>query len=466
MSIPNSIRQKMVVEAISAPVIRSFEHHYRQLASGEQGMVPDSDLDPVETLQHLDQVNEETGRIRRAAASMVVIKLNGGLGTGMGLDRAKSLLQVKDGFTFLDLIARQVLRLRETTHPKLRFLLMNSFSTRQDTLNFLRHYPELGEEKTLDFIQSKVPKIDIRTMEPVQWPEQPDLEWCPPGHGDLFLSFFATGLLDGLIADGVEYAFISNSDNLGAYPDASIPVFMQSRGLDFLMEVTRRTEADRKGGHLAIRKRDGRMILRESSQCPPEDRDSFQDISKHRYFNTNNIWIRLDALRAAVSEQGGYLALPLICNKKRVDVSRPDSPEVYQLETAMGAAIEVFERADALEVPRSRFAPVKKTDDLMALRSDAYVLTDDFQVQLAPQRGGVPPEIRLDPAAYHMIRDFDRLVRVPPSLISCESLEIQGSVAFEKDVSISGRVKLLNNTGEMVTVRDLAFEDGEYHLSV
>ena len=59
----------------------------------------------------------------------VMLKLNGGLGTGMGLEKAKSLLPISGDDTFLDLIAKQVLHMRQASGGSLAFLLMNSFST-------------------------------------------------------------------------------------------------------------------------------------------------------------------------------------------------------------------------------------------------------------------------------------------------------------------------------------------------
>ncbi len=163
------------------------------------------------------------------------------------------------------------------------------------------------------------------------------------------------------------------------------------------MEVTDRTEADRKGGHLAQRREDGRLVLRETAQTPEEDLEALQDINRHRYVNTNNLWVDLRALDAAMRERDGVLGLPMIRNEKTVDPSDKSSPAVYQIETAMGAAIEVFEGARALRVPRTRFAPVKTTDDLLALRSDAYELTDDARVVLAGERDGARRSSRSTP---------------------------------------------------------------------
>ncbi len=199
---------------------------------------------------------------------------------------------------------------------------------------------------------------------------------------------------------------MSNSDNLGAVLDPRIVGWFAREELPFAMEVTERTEADRKGGHIARRRDDGRLVLRETAQTPEDDLDSLQDTGRHRWMNTNNLWINLRALQAALDERDGVLGLPMIVNRKTVDPGDKSTPEVFQLETAMGAAIGVFDGAAAMRVSRRRFSPVKTTEDLLGVRSDAYVLTDEFHVQLAPERDG-PPVIDLDDDHFKLIRDFD-----------------------------------------------------------
>jgi UDP-N-acetylglucosamine pyrophosphorylase len=148
----------------------------------------------------------------------VVIKLNGGLGTSMGLEKAKSLLPVRGEDAFLDLIARQLLRLRaQTGGAAPHFLLMNSFSTSEDTCAYLAaRQPALGDPSGLELLQNRVPKVQVADLAPLSWPAQPDLEWCPPGHGDIYACLLGSGWLDRLLAQGVRYAFVSNADNLGA----------------------------------------------------------------------------------------------------------------------------------------------------------------------------------------------------------------------------------------------------------
>ena len=137
----------------------------------------------------------------------------------MGLDKAKSLLEVKGGNSFLDLTAKQVITMRKTFKTQIRFMLMNSFNTSADTLNFLSKYPSLAEDPRIELMQNKVPKVDKSTLGPVSWVANPHLDWCPPGHGDLYTALYGSGKLDELLADGVKYMFVSNSDNLGATRD-------------------------------------------------------------------------------------------------------------------------------------------------------------------------------------------------------------------------------------------------------
>jgi UTP--glucose-1-phosphate uridylyltransferase len=317
---------------------------------------------------------------------------------------------------------------------------MNSFATRDDSLAALAAHPEIESDVPLDFLQNKVPKIRADDLEPVSWPDDPSLEWAPPGHGDLYTALVTSGMLDALLERGYRFAFVSNSDNLGAVLDARILSWVARERAPFAMEVARRTEADRKGGHIARRCEDGRLVLRETAQTPEEDLEALQDVGRHPYVNTNNLWVDLEALRSTLAEREGVLGLPIIVNRKTVDPTDPDSPAVVQLETAMGAAIGVFDGARALHVPRRRFAPVKTTNDLLALRSDADVLHDDKRVELAPSREE-PPFVDLDPEYNKLIRQFEeRFPGGPPSLVGCDRLVVKGDVTFGRGVVVRGSV--------------------------
>ena len=418
---------KMEQEGLPEAAIKTFRHYYEQLAEGETGMLPESEIAPVEDVQQLDDLPEGDPPLDQA----IVLKLNGGLGTSMGMTQAKSLIEAKDGLTFLDVIVRQV---KDLGVP---LVLMDSFRTHDDALAALGDFES---DLPLDFVQHKEPKIQVDDLMPVEWPDDPSLEWCPPGHGDLYTALLTSGMLDELLERGYRYAFVSNSDNLGAVLEPRILAWMAREEIPFVMEVTRRTEMDRKGGHLA-RRPDGGYVLRETAQTPDEDLDALQDITRHRYVNTNNLWVDLRVLGDVMRERDGVLGLPLIVNKKTVDPGDKSTPEVFQLETAMGAAIGVFDGALPVEVPRRRFSPVKTTEDLLALRSDAYVLTDDARVELAPERDGTPPVVDLDDDYYKLLRDFDaRFPGGAPSLVGCERLAVEGDVTFGREVVVRGVV--------------------------
>jgi UTP--glucose-1-phosphate uridylyltransferase len=429
--------EKMRREGVAEPAIATFAHYYRALEAGESGLLPDAEIEPVADVPAVADLPAlpDGDALDRA----VVIKLNGGLGTSMGMSGPKSLIEAREGLTFLDVTARQVLALRERHGVRLPLVLMNSFSTRDASLAALERYPDLPADVPPDFLQNKEPKLRADDLTPVEWPADPALEWCPPGHGDIYTALGTSGMLDALLERGFRHAFVSNSDNLGAVLDPRILAWFAAEGLPFAMEVVMGTQADRKGGHIARRRADGRLVLRETAQVPEDDADSFTDFRRWRYYNTNNLWVSLEALAAAQGDGDGVLALPLIVNRKTVDPADPSSPAVVQLETAMGAAVGFFDGAAAVCVPRTRFAPVKTTNDLLVLRSDVYELGDGAQLH---RRADVP-FVDLDPEYYKLIRDFEaRFPAGAPSLAGSERFVVRGDVTFGPDVSVRGAAEV------------------------
>ena len=440
--------ERMEAESLPALFIQTFADYYRQLVAGATGMIAEADIDPVCSVPDLEQFSDHLVEVgHNALAKTAVIKLNGGLGTSMGLEQAKSLLPVRNGLSFLEIIANQAEK------ANVPLVLMNSFTTEEDSQQVLRPFAENNDFTYYTFVQNKEPKIRQDDLTPVEWPENPELEWCPPGHGDIYTALVTNGTLDELLSEGIEYVFVSNADNLGAVIDLSILGYLVENEIPFMMEVADRTEMDKKGGHLAQRK-DEQLILRESAQCPPEDTKYFQDISRHKYFNTNNLWFHLPTLKQVLQAQDYRLGLPMIRNSKPVDPRYVDSTPVYQLETAMGAAIAVFKGAEAVRVPRTRFAPVKTTDDLLLVRSDVYEITDNFTV--LPENGRSPKTVvSLDADYYKIVSDFD--VRFPhgvPSMKNCTRLEVVGDVVFGKDIVCEGDVQIVNESGKQVVLDD------------
>jgi UTP--glucose-1-phosphate uridylyltransferase len=452
--------ERMRRATLDTLVITTFRHYYYQLLGGGTGLIDRFQIDPIDGISDVEQLEDYSRAGQSALGRTVVVKLNGGLGTGMGMEKAKSLLEVKKGLSFLDIIAQQVLHVRSRYDCSMPLILMNSFYTRADSLAALENYPSLRSTLPLDFVQHKVPKVDQHSLAPVDWPHNPELEWCPPGHGDLYTALVTSGILEALLAQGFEYAFVSNADNLGAVMDIQILGYCASHNFPFLMEVADRTEADRKGGHIA-RMKSGNLTLRERAQCPEAEEEVFQDITVYKYFNTNTLWVNLTALKRLLEENSNMLSLPLIINSKTLDPRDTSSPRVFHLETAMGSALSVFTGAQVLRVPRLRFAPVKACSDILGLWSDAYILTEDSRIIQNPERTLGPLVIELDPRYYKLLDEMKaRFVHGVPSLVDCEKLVVAGDVLFGRNVVVKGTAHISTKDERQHTVPDEALIEG------
>ena len=431
---------KMRAAGVEETAIRVFAHYYAQLEAGSTGYLREETLEPLHDVPDLAQAHVDDAAARAALDATVVLRLNGGLGTSMGMNRAKTLLPVRPGTTFLDLIVTQLRAARAATGARLPLVMLNSFRTRADTLRHLARYPDLRvDDLPLDLLQNREPKILADTLLPASWPADPSLEWCPPGHGDIYPVLYSSGLLDTLLERGYRYAFSANADNLGAAPDSRLAGWFAASGAPYAAELCRRTPADRKGGHLAVRRSDGVLVLRDTAQTAPEEMDFFTDENHHPYFHTNNLWFDLQALRERLAAGDGFLPLPLIRNEKHLDPADPTSPRVYQVETALGTAIAAFPQAAPVLVPRARFLPVKTTNDLLVLRSDAYAIGADG----IPRLTAAAPVVDLDPTYYRTIADFEaRFPAGAPSLRAASSLRVRGDWTFGADVVARGAVDL------------------------
>jgi UTP--glucose-1-phosphate uridylyltransferase len=447
--IKNKITQLMINEDLPQLCVDVFLSQYEKMATGEESVIREADIEPVADVADLESLPDFSAKGAAVLNQSVMLKLNGGLGTGMGLEKAKSLLTAKEGLSFLEIIVKQVISQRNNFKSDLPLVFMNSFSTETDTREVLEKFPELLQGQKgipLTFIQNKVPKILADSKEPAEWPKDPSKVWCPPGHGDIYTALQTSGILDQLLKQGIKYAFISNSDNLGASMDLSLLGYFAEQDASFMMEVADRTAADRKGGHLA-QFANGGLLLRESAQCHADDSDNFQDINKYKYFNTNNLWIRLDRLKEQLEGNNGIINLPLIQNKKTLDPRDPASPQVIQMETAMGAAISNFKDSIAIRIPKARFAPIKTTNELLGLWSNAFVLDENNLVAINPKRQAGYIVISLDDKFYKKIDDLQaRFPEGVPDLLECQKLTILGDVKFGANVKVIGNVAISNDS--------------------
>jgi UTP--glucose-1-phosphate uridylyltransferase len=444
-------RTKMTEAGVAPAAIETFTRFYHLLQSGASGMIREDDIDPLVDIPNRAELTIADADAAAALAKTAMLKLNGGLGTSMGMDKAKSLLPVRrapDGsemLTFLDIIVGQVRAAREATGARLPLLFMNSFRTRDDSLAALERYPDLAVDGLpVDFLQNREPKLLAEDLTPVTWEKDPDLEWCPPGHGDLYPALHASGVVVALLEAGFRYMCVSNSDNLGATPDATIAGWFAASGAPYAAELCRKTAADVKGGQLVVRKADARIVQRETAQTHPDDVAASLDATRHPFFHTNNLWFNLEALAAELERTSGVLELPLIRNDKTVDPSDSSSPKVVQIESAMGAAVAVFEGATAIEVERSRFLPVKTTNDLLVLRSDVYDLTPDYRLEAQ----ALAPLVDLDKDHYKLIDAFtERFAAGAPSLRDADSLTVRGDWTFGSGVRVEGKAQLAGDGG-------------------
>ncbi|KAI9442204.1 UTP-glucose-1-phosphate uridylyltransferase [Lactarius indigo] len=367
-----------------------------------------------------------------ALNKLAVLKVNGGLGTSMGMTGAKSALEVKDDMTFLDLTVRQIEHLNTTHRVDVPLILMTSFNTHEDTLRIIKNHGIRASSK--------------RRFSPHRRPANDDKKsWYPPGHGDLYNALLHSGVLDQLIAEGKEYLFVSNSDNLGAVVDQQILQHMIDSQAEFIMEVTDKTKADVKGGTLIDY--DGQVRLLEIAQVPSEHVEEFKSVRKFKIFNTNNIWINLKALKRIMENEG--MDLEIIINPKTTD----DGQAVIQLETAAGAAVKHFKGAHGVNVPRSRFLPVKSCSDLLLIKSDIYSLKHG-QLVINPKRMFEnTPVIKLGDH-FKKIQQFQTRFKKIPQIIELDHLTVTGDVYFGRNVTLRGTVIVVANEGQRIDIPD------------
>jgi len=384
-------------------------------------------------------------------SKLVVVKLNGGLGTSMGCTGPKSLISVRSGLTFLDLTVKQIELLNRKYDTNVPLVLMNSFNTDEDTAMILRKYSSC-QIKMYTFNQNRYPRINKETLLPV--PNRFDDQhegWYPPGHGDIYECFAKSGLLQMFIDEGREYMFVSNIDNLGATVDMKILNMLldpQNKS-EFVMEVTDKTRADVKGGTLI--EYEGKMQLLEIAQVPKQHVDEFKSVSKFNIFNTNNLWMKLDAVKRIT--QNGAPSIEVLVNNKRL----PNGTNVIQLETASGAGIKNFNNAIGINVPRSRFLPVKKTSDLLLVMSNLYELQHGSMVMSEKRNFPTTPLVKLGDEHFAKVHKFLSRFATIPDMLELDHLTVSGDVTFGKDVTLKGTVIIIANHGERIDIPSGAF---------
>jgi UTP--glucose-1-phosphate uridylyltransferase len=431
------IRTRMRTRGIDDEAIREFLRNVRK-ASSRPAYVPLSQTETpgpdllVDVTGDMESLNQLETLGTKLLKELVVIKLNGGRSTTMGGSVPKGILEAKDGLSYLEIVVSQLQEMNRELGLNIPLMLMNSFFTHEPTMAIVNRL----QANVLPLVQGQVPRLLQESLAPLETGTEED--WVPPGHGDLYSALKRSRLLESLLEKGFRWAFVSNIDNLAACPEPWILGLIKHHDLDFLMEVTDRTNADRKGGTPVWY--DGRLDLLEIAQVSPDERVAFQDVHRFPFFNTNNIWVNLEVLQTALSN--GPLDLPVIQNRKHVA-----GEAVLQLETAMGAALGCFHGSKALKVGRERFFPTKKVSDLFILRSDACVLDPMFRLRRNPSR---PDSLPFMPRVFFSEDFLDSPLAMGArfknpssvSLLRTDILEVRGAVYFEEDITVRGRVEI------------------------
>lgn len=451
----NAIIEKMKQEGLSSALITDFLSKVEKVRNGDTGKVVWStigDLDPEKDEVSLEVLKKTITPSTESLKKLVVIKLNGGLGTSMGLSQAKSLIKIKNNKSFLEIIADQIRYFRKKYSVDIPLILMDSFNTQADSKEELDRIG-FSQSMPTSFLQNKVPRLLKDNLTPILVSD-PKEEWCPPGHGDIYLSLRETGILKSLLEKGYEYAFISNGDNLGATIEPHILEYLRREGLEFAMEMTPKTLADTKGGAIYRKMVDGKfecLELLETAQVPKENEHEFSGMGKFRTFSTNNLWVNLKALSDRLDK--GLLNLSLIVNPKNVE-----GKDVLQLETAMGSAIGNFQKTKGIIIPRDRFAPVKKCEDTLIRMSDAYTINEDFSLTMSEFRkakGLGENLVSLDDAHYKKVKDFTELFPEIPSLKESTSFKVIGKIKFDIPIVLRGNVVFENKSSGIRSISEL-----------
>eukprot|EP00033_Pygsuia_biforma_P000665 GCRY01000782.1.p1 GENE.GCRY01000782.1~~GCRY01000782.1.p1 ORF type:complete len:506 (+),score=85.89 GCRY01000782.1:87-1604(+) len=407
-------------------------------------------LSSGEFLKQYSDIQLEGG-LSELADSVAVLKLNGGLGTTMGCSGPKSVIEVCEGLTFLDLNMRQLEYINTKFRTTIPLILMNSFNTHEDSQKVVQKFSKY-KTPIYSFNQSYYPRILRETLLPVNtdpnaWKKE---EIYPPGHGDVFASLVSSGVLDKLLESGKEYLFISNVDNLGAVIDFNILSFMKQANKDFVMEVTKKTPSDVKGGTLVTYDQCDGVHLLEIAQVAKEHVDDFKSIRKFGIFNTNNIWLNLKTLKSLLTK--GPLDLEVIVNPKQMS----DGQEIIQLETAVGSAIRHFPNSCGVIVPRSRFLPVKSTSDLFLVQSNLYSNKHGVFHRNEERVLESLPIVKFS-SQFKKVSDYLKRFASTPNILELEHLTVVGDVFFGKNVTLSGTVIIIAEEGQHIDIPANAF---------
>lgn len=433
--------------------LQGFKSLFAQFVQEDKGVQwEDISPPPQEMIKPHKELREvPEAEISKLLDKLVVLKLNGGLGTSMGCTGPKSVITVRNEFTFLDMQVQQIAYLNNKYNVDIPLVLMNSFNTHdhEDTEKVLRKYTSINV-RICTFKQSMYPRIYKESFRVVAHKiDVDDLpSWYPPGHGDMYRSFYNSGLCEQFLSEGKDFVFCSNIDNLGATVDMPILNFLiesskSEKPCEFIMEVTNKTRADVKGGTLI--KYEEKLRLLEMAQVPKENVEEFKSVNKFRIFNTNNLWMKLSAIKRLVSNNA--IHMEIIPNHKVLDNGR----KIIQIETAIGAAIKCFDHSVGINVSRRRFLPVKSCSDLMLIMSNLYNM-EYGTLSMSPRRQFQSTPIVNLGTSFKKVKDYLSRFETIPDIMELDHLTVSGDVTFGSNVTLKGTVIIIANHGERIDI--------------
>ncbi|CAN1226243.1 UTP--glucose-1-phosphate uridylyltransferase [Linum grandiflorum] len=340
---------------------------------------------PYESLVPILEDSEETKQI---LDKLVVVKLNSTLGTAVGFNGPKSMIDVRDGVTSLDLLVNQIQNLNQKYGSDIPLVLINSARTHDDTSKVLEQY--------------STSNIDILPVQQgQQLGESPDVlenenKLYASDQAAALRSLIDSGALDVLLAKGKEYVLVVSPDNSAVAVDAKILNHLITNKIVLCME------------------------LGEIAEDP-----SAHSMEKFKFISTKTLWLSLNAI------------------KRLADTN---SLKVDNVSTS-----ELFDKAVGINVPQSRFLQLNTTSDLLLVKSDLYAVIDGSLARNPFRSSPLDPSIQLGPE-FEKIDHFESRFQSIPSIVELDALKVTGDVWFGAGVTLKGNVSINAKPGTTLEI--------------
>ncbi|KAG0582020.1 hypothetical protein KC19_3G027000 [Ceratodon purpureus] len=393
---------------------------------------------------------------------LIVVKLCGTLGRSLGTTQPKSLVEIHSEQSFVDLAVQQIEVLNVKYNAKVLLVLATSDNTDRAVKQAVKKY-SASDVDIIVFNQTEYPRE--------VWPVTPKLGedgGYLTNNGDLFAAFSFSGKLDELLALGKEYLFISNCDNLGATVDLNMLNNLSENQCDYCMEVTPKNGTDAENGAYVSSEGNIELLEFEEVSRSQNEKSRSGDV---KVVNTNSTWVNLKAVKRLAEIE----ALDIYCSSKGAGEGENIT---FQLQTSSGAPLyslqvngEIFENLPiegnsdlllvqffdgsvAVEVPRTRFHPIRDTSDLLLFRSDLYTVREGVVCPNPLRLSDVNPTIELEGLKLRKMQYFTERLKHIPSLLELSSLRVIGDVWFGSDVILQGKVVIWAKKDERIDIPD------------